>query len=352
MFSGGFSDRKIVLLCEGNFGVIESKIASAFIRYNEEQCVAVINTEYAGQNVSDVLGWGHGIPIVATFAEAFKYEPDTLLIGVSVQGNSFPEAWRPFLVEAISNKLDIVAGLNFKLNDDAEFAALAQEHQVKLIDTKSVPQDIDLSRGRAENVDALIIHTVGTDCRVGKKTTALELTLEAKKRGIKANFGATGQTGIMISGTGICVDSVIVDFLGGATEKVVLDAAEGADWAVIEGQASIAHPAFAGGTMGMLYGAMPDALILCHHHNREKHYGYERPIPALQDLIEMYETVTKLSKPAKVVGVSLNTYPLSDEEAKVAIAELERELNLPVTDTVKFGAGKLVDALIDFEKNK
>lgn len=350
MFQGGFSERKIALLCEGNFGVIESKIASAFIRYNEEQCVAVINSQFAGQNVSDVLGWGHGIPIVSSFEEVLRFQPDMLLIGVSMQGNSFPELWRHPVCAAIQNGLDVVAGLNYKLNDDREFAALAEQYGVKLIDTKAVPNNFPLSQGRAADVSAFIIHTVGTDCRVGKKTTALEITIEAKKRGTQANFGATGQTGIMISGTGICVDSVIGDYIGGAAEKVTLDASEGAEWAVIEGQGSITHPSFSGVTMGMLYGVMPDALVLCHHLGREKHYGSERPIADLSELIKMYEYITRLSKPAKVVAISLNTYPVSEKEAEVAIAGLEAKLGLPVTDPVKFGSAKIVDALEAFQR--
>ncbi|MCV2884444.1 DUF1611 domain-containing protein [Aestuariibacter sp. AA17] len=345
MLSEQYKNKRIVIMCEGNFGVVQSKIASAFIKYNEPQCVAVINSEYAGKDVSEILGWGEGIPIVGTFEEARAFHPDTMLIGVTIQGKKFPAEWRPIIKDAISAELDIIAGLVYKLNEDEEFAELAKKFNVTLTDTKTVPSNVPVGRGIADEVEAFVVHTVGSDCRVGKKSTAIEIALEAKRRNIAANFGATGQTGIMLTGSGLCIDSVVVDFLGGAMEQVVLETAKGADWAIIEGQGALTHPGFGGVTCQVIQSAVPDAMILCHHVNREFIYGTQTPIPSLQEVIERVEYITKYTKPAKVVGISLNTHPMNAEEAALEVAKVERELGLPTTDPYKFGVGKLVDAL-------
>lgn len=350
MIPANINERRFVLLCEGAFGVIESKVASAFIRYHEERCVAVVNSEHAGCMVSDVIGWGRNIPVVASVAEAIAFQPDTLIIGVSVQGKSLPESWRLALREAIQAKLDVLSGLNYYLTEDPEFVQLAKDNGTTLYDTKKVELDIPLSKARVLDLDTFVIQTVGSDCRVGKKTTALEITHEARNRGINANFGATGQTGIMISGSGVCVDSVQVDFLGGATEKVVLDASQGAEWTVVEGQGSITHPSFAGGTVGMLYGSMPQAMVFCHHHGRECYYGTDLKIPSFETLIDLHHTLTRINRPSKVVGVSLNTYPLDNAQAEREIKTLEDRLQLPVTDPVKFGVANLVDAIAEYQK--
>lgn len=337
---------KVVLLCEGKFGVIESKIASAFIRFQEKKCVAVINSKFMGKSCNEILGWGEGIPILGKLEESLIFKPDTLLIGVSIQGNHFPEEWRESIITAIKNGINIISGLNYMLNEDKEFFSLSEKYGVVLVDAKKPLGEFNLSDCKVNSIDDFIIHTVGTDARVGKKTTSLEIAKEGESRGINTTFAATGQTGIMISGKGVCVDSVIGDYISGAAEQLVLDSSSKKEhWIVVEGQGALLHPAFSGVTLSLLYGAMPHKLVLCHHYNRTKYYGREQVIPPIEEVIKMYESITKFSRQAEVVAISLNCYPLSDKEASVVIKELEDRLSLPVTDVVKFGASKIVNKL-------
>ncbi|MCS6861533.1 MAG: DUF1611 domain-containing protein [Abditibacteriales bacterium] len=339
------AERRIVILAEGSFGVLESKTAAGYLRYHPHSCVAVLDSTKAGRDVGDVLGYAHGIPIVATLEEALPFNPDVLLIGIAPPGGQLPDSWRPLIRQAIQNKMDIVSGLHFFFSRDAEFAPLAQAHGVDLWDVRQPPPDLPVATCRAATVKARTILTVGSDARVGKKITALEIAAEARRRGINAQFIATGQTGIMISGYGICVDAVVADFIAGAAECLVVDNADHFDWLVLEGQGSIIHPGYSGVTLGLLHGAMPDALILCHQAQLQHIKRYPQPIPPLRELVRLYEHIAQPVKPTRVVGISLNCFHLSDAEAQEEIRQAEEATGLPATDVVKFGAGKLVEAI-------
>src|SRR5438445_468888 len=191
---------------------------------------------------------------------------------------------------------------------------------------------------------------VGSDCATGKMTAALELDREAQKRGLNSAFVATGQTGIMISGNGLPADRIISDFVAGMVEEMVLDLSNQHDWVFVEGQGALNHPGYSPVTLGLIHGAMPDAMIFSHLAGSKTIEGYAHcPLPPLPQLVQLNEqmvNVIRPERPCKVVGLALMTIHLSEQEARDAIKQAEDETGLPTTDVVRFGAGKLMDALI------
>ncbi|UCF79721.1 MAG: DUF1611 domain-containing protein [Candidatus Eiseniibacteriota bacterium] len=338
---------RLVILAEGAFGVLGSKTATCVIRHRQEEVVAVIDSTQTGRTVEEILGFGGPIPIVADLAEAMKYSPDSLLIGIAPKGGVLPGEWRVVLKEAISRGLDVYSGMHTFIGSDGEFAQLAGQKGTTLVDLRDVPDDIPVARCLAAGVDAFVVLTVGTDCATGKMTVALEMTNEAARRGLKAHFAPTGQTGIYIAREGIAVDRVIGDFVAGAAERLVLEGAKGNDLVFVEGQGSIFHPGYSGVALAMLHGALPDALILCHQPTRKFVSDYEVPIVPLGEAIRIHDAISAVVKHAPVVGIALNCYDLTEEQTLSEIEKVEKETGVPTTDCVKFGAGKLVDAVIE-----
>jgi uncharacterized NAD-dependent epimerase/dehydratase family protein len=189
---------------------------------------------------------------------------------------------------------------------------------------------------------------VGSDCAIGKMTVALELDREAARRGIRSEFVPTGQTGIAIAGWGISIDAVVADFIAGASEQLVLEAVQrGGELLLVEGQGSLLHPAYSGVTLGLIHGSAPHGYVLCHKAGERYVDGDERyPIPRLSELVELHERISLLARPAKVLAVALNTRDQTDDEARAAIAAAETDTGLPADDPVRFGAGKLLDAIV------
>jgi uncharacterized NAD-dependent epimerase/dehydratase family protein len=207
-----------------------------------------------------------------------------------------------------------------------------------------VPENLDCSKNIAKDTKCHRVLTVGSDANLGKMSVSLELTAEAKRRGWDAEFLATGQTGILIAGSGICVDRVISDFVNGAIEVEVLKR-RNREILFIEGQGSIDHPAYSGVSLGLLHGCAPDAMILCHCPTRKVTRSVETAILPLPRLVELHEKLAQVLCPSKVVGVGLNTYGMSDAAAHAAVEEAEKETGLPATDVFRFGGAKLMDAL-------
>ncbi len=338
--------RRVVVFCEGKFGPTSSKVATSYLRYCSDDCVAVIDSTQAGSDVHEILGYGAGIPIVASLDEARQYRPEVFMVGVGLFNNALPAQWRATIRQALELGMDIVAGLHFRLSHDPEFAQLAQRHGCHIWDTKEPPTDLRTSHNRVLAQPNFIIHTVGSDCRVGKKTTSIEIVAECERRGQSATMAATGQSGIYISGQGIAVDAVPADFIAGAAEQLVLEACEVAPWVVVEGQGAISHPAYSGVTLGLLHGAMPEALILCHQTQLEHHKDWaDNQVRPLKELITIYEQLASYLRKATVVAISVNCDGMSESDAEQYLAHIEQATGLPTTDVILFGAGKLVDAL-------
>jgi uncharacterized NAD-dependent epimerase/dehydratase family protein len=345
--------RRIAILAEGSFSYEGAKTAIGILRYSQDTVVAILDSTRAGQDAAvalgDPTGLGRGIPVVADVAEVLRYTPDTLVIGIAPVGGKLPEIWRTHLRAALSARLNIISGLHTLLGDDAELAALAREHGATIWDVRKPADDLAMRirRGTPHRPGSHVVYFCGTDCNVGKMTAAVELDLEARRRGLSSVFAATGQTGIMIAGRGIPADRFISDFESGGVEALVLECSEQAEWVFVEGQGALGHPAYSAVTLGLLHGAAPDLLVLCHQAGRTRIREYEEtPIPSLTLARQMYETAAAWLKPAPVVCVALNTFGMREKEARAAVTIAEYETGLPTSDPVRFGAGPLVDALL------
>jgi uncharacterized NAD-dependent epimerase/dehydratase family protein len=305
--------------------------------------VAVIDSQHAGRTLGEVLGFEHPAPIVGSLTAALAWSPSGLLIGIAPRGGGLPPAWRAVIREAIAAELDVVSGLHVFLADDPELGPLARARGVELVDLRRPPAALRLPReagAAGPHPRPFVLLTVGSDCNVGKMTAALEITRAARAAGIEAAFGATGQTGILLAGRGIAVDRVISDFVAGAAEQII-DELGPVEWAVVEGQGSLIHPAYSGVTLGLLHGSRPDAMILCHHVGRTRIDGYGVPLPPLRELVRLYETAAGWVQRAPVVGLALNGVGAEPGALAALAAQFEAETGLPAADPL-IGAERLV----------
>src|SRR4051794_2149813 len=341
---------RYLIIADGDFGPMTSKTANSVIRYQPERVVSVLDRRLAGRTVESVLGFGGAIPIVDSIEEGLAPGPDAVLIGIAPLGGRLPEEWRAWLAQALDRGCDLWNGLHTFLADDPLLAAKAAANGRRIHDLRRPPANLPIASGLAKAVEPIVVLTVGTDCNVGKMTAQLQLSQELNRRGARTRFVATGQTGIMIEGWGIAVDAVVADFIAGAAERLVLEGAKDADVVLVEGQGSINHPGYSGVTLGLMHGSCPDALILCHQSTREYIGDYRQAawlrIPPLTEYIRLYEAIGSAVHPTKVIGISLNTFDMTDAEARRACELAAAETGLPATDPVRFDSGPLVDAII------
>ncbi|QHS17572.1 DUF1611 domain-containing protein [Halopenitus persicus] len=351
-------DQRIAILAHEMFPD-RAKTALGVMRYGDQEVAAVLDRETAGTRVHDHLVESDAAtiddaPIAATFDDALELAGgpgddgiDALLIGIAPIGGGLDDSWRADIRAAIEAGCDVIAGLHSFLNEDEEFATLAAEHGVDLVDVRDPHEGLGVAEGRAGEVDADVVCTVGTDCSVGKMTATMEIVAAARDRGIDAAVIPTGQTGILIEGWGNPIDRVISDFTAGAVEEMILEKGDEHDLLVVEGQGSIVHPAYSAVTCGILHGSMPDALVLCHAAGREAVHGYESfELPAIPEYVDLYESLSAPVADADVVAGALNTKDVADDEtARAAVADLEDGIRAPATDPVRFGAEAIVDAI-------
>lgn len=342
---------RFLIVADGQFGPITSKTANSCIRYFPERIVAVFDRAEAGKTAEQVLGFGGGIPVIGDFDRGLALGPTALLIGIAPLGGQLPAEWRGWVRAALGRGVEIWNGLHTFLGDDPEFARLAHAKGVAIHDVRKPPAALPVADGRAAEVAAYVVLTVGSDCNVGKMTAQLQLRDALVQRGHRTRFAATGQTGIFIEGWGIAVDAVVADFIAGAAEALVLRAAADADIVLVEGQGSLVHPGYSGVTLGLLHGACPDGLILCHQTTRDfiGDYHGRAPwvrIPPLPDLVALYERAARPVRPTKVLGIALNTFDLNEAQAREAVARAAAATGLPATDPVRFDPSPLVDAIV------
>ncbi len=270
-----------------------------------------------------------------------------LVIGVANTGGVIKPNWVPSLVAALEAGLDIVSGMHARLGELRELRAAADRLGRRLIDVRQPPSNIPVATGRKRSGKRLL--TVGTDCALGKKYTALAIEGALRRRGVDADFRATGQTGIMIAGSGMPMDAVISDFVAGAAEVLSPEAAPD-HWDVIEGQGSLFHPAYAGVSLGLLHGSQPDVIVLCHEPGREHLLGYpDFRTPPLEEAIALHLRMGALTNPQiRCAGVSFNTSTLPPAEAAAVIQRASESLNLPVADPMRGGAAfeRLIEACL------
>ncbi|WP_308910779.1 DUF1611 domain-containing protein [Pseudokordiimonas caeni] len=284
-----------------------------------------------------------GLPDM-TVAEAKAAGIRSLVIGTALVGGRIPDDWLDILEEAVLLGLDIVAGVHSRLADIERLAKAAAKSGASLIDVRVPPPVLPVGTGKKRSGKRLL--TVGTDCAVGKKYTALQLEKDMRRAGLKADFRASGQTGIMIAGQGLPIDAVISDFVSGAAELLSPD--NDADhWDVIEGQGGIFHPGYSAVTMGLLVGSQPDAFVVCHEAGRTHIEGWEDfPLPTIEAVIERTILIGQLTNPnITCAGVSVNTSSLSADERGKYLADLSERLGLPCVDALKTGTDAIVARL-------
>lgn len=373
------TETPVVILADGYFGTSVAKLATGTLRYGKWPVVAIIDSTQAGKTVGEVISNLSNtpvanVPVIADLSEIKtkkRQSPKAMILGTAPIGGKMPDHWHAILSEAIeSYGLHLISGMHQFLNEDKTLADLAKKKKTKIWDVRN-PDCYDyskwwlISEHKPRPIHVKVITMVGSDCSVGKMFTALELTQQARERGINAEFVATGQTGIVITGRGVPLDRVIADYMAGMMESCMFETIEAnqkqhpnADhlWLFIEGQGSLLHPAYSGVTMGLLHGSRPDAMILCHNPSISTiKGGYQTPIPNLKTLIDIYEqaaawtcgtgNTTPIYPHPKILGLSFNTSAQSEEEAAMSIKQATQETNLPTTDPVRFGLSNILDGL-------
>jgi uncharacterized NAD-dependent epimerase/dehydratase family protein len=285
-----------------------------------------------------------GLPDMAV-AEAAAAGAKTMIIGIAKAGGVIPDNWTETIVAALDAGMDVASGMHTRLASIAPIAEAAERNGRNLFDARHSTRTFSVGTG--EKRRGLRLLPVGTDCSCGKMYTALALEREMKARGMKADFRATGQSGIFIAGDGVAVDAVVADFIAGAIEWLSPDNDED-HWDLIEGQGSLFHPSFAGVSLGLLHGAQPDALVLCHEPTRKHMRALPgRALPSLADCIEANLQAARLTNPeVRFVGIAMDTSRLSADQRKATLAAAEAELGLPCVDPVATGVGPIVDGLV------
>jgi uncharacterized NAD-dependent epimerase/dehydratase family protein len=313
---------------------LAAKTAAGIVDWRADYCLGQIRLTgcKADLGISDM-----------TIAEAVAKGARTLVVGVVNAGGVLPEHWIGVILEALDAGLDVASGLHTRLGSIPAIAEAAQRQGRQLFDVRHSDQHFATGKGIKRSGRRLL--TVGTDCSVGKKYTALALEKEMRARGMKADFCATGQTGVFISGRGVAIDAVVADFIAGAAEWLS-PAAASDHWDLIEGQGSLFHPSFAGVTMGLLHGAQPDVFVVCHEPTRTQMRGVERALPTIEEVIDLTIRCGRITNPAiQALGIAINTHAYGEAEARAYLESVSQTHGLPATDPIRFGVTSLVDAL-------
>lgn len=354
---------RVAILAEGLFTRATAKTAIGVLRYATYQTVAVVDSTRAGTDAADHVAVGRGVPVVATVDDAIARGADVLLIGTAAAGGRIPDAYRPFLSRALERGVAVWNGLHERVLSDPRLAEAATRGNASVRELREPPADLPIGGHRRPREGATVVLTVGSDAAVGKMTASLEIVAALRRKGEKTAFVATGQTGIAIAGEGVSVDAVVGDFIAGVAERMVCDAAEHADWVIVEGQGSLTHPGFSGVTLGLLHGAGPDLMVLCHDAMRWTMKGYGAsglPIRPLRDLVRIYEEAAAWRRPpgypaARVAAVALNTGGMGndDSSSEAALSHIRSAASgtrLPAADPIRegtAGADRLARALIN-----
>jgi uncharacterized NAD-dependent epimerase/dehydratase family protein len=313
---------------------LAAKTAQGVVDWRPEWCVGQLRLKgcKADCGISDL-----------SIGEAHAKGAKTMIVGVVNAGGVLPDHWVARIVEALDAGLDVATGLHKRLGSVPEIAAAAKRNGHRLHDVRYT--DMIFATGKGVKRPGLRLLTVGTDCSVGKKYTALAIDQEMRRRGLKSDFRATGQTGVLISGRGLALDAVIADFISGAAEWLAPD--NDADhWDIVEGQGSLFHPSFAGVTLGLLHGAQPDVFVVCHEPTRKTMRGVTHPLPSIGEVIERTIVDGKLTNPKiACIGIAVNTEHLEEDAAISLLDRTGKEHSLPCVDPIRTGVGPIVDRL-------
>jgi len=339
----------LAILTRGLLAESWAKTAHGVLRYAERPVAAVVDARHAGQRVTDVVPFARrDVPVVATVEEAHGLGARAALVGIAPLGGRLDAALRAELLAALALGMDAEAGLHTLLRDDPDLAEAARASGATLRDLREAPADLGVPPpGRMRPPGLRVIHSVGTDCAIGKKVTTLELHAAARARGHRSVFVPTGQTGVAIAGWGIAVDHVVADYVAGAGDRLVAEGAERGDLLFVEGQGSLLHPAYAGVTLGLLHGSAPDALVLVHRAGARQIFDYpEVALPPLGEVVALVERLAAPVRPAKVAAVAVNTGGLDAAAARRAIEQARAQTGLPAGDVARGDADALLDAVL------
>ena len=343
------NDKRYAILVEGQFNSRESKTANALLRFAPASAVALIDSTQSGKPAQEVLGYGGDVPVCGTFQESLNYSPNTLLIGIAPMSGRLPEEWRSIILDAMGEGLDIVSGLHTFIGDDSEFAAAAGENEVSITDLRKPPLNLSVSEDMWRKRTSYVALTVGTDVAIGKMTTLLQLLGYLEDKPLNTAFVATGQTGLLFTEYGVCIDAIVSDFVAGSIESEIMKLDSDHDLLLVEGQGSLFHQGYSGVTLGLIHGVMPDGILICHEPARKVN-DYDTKMPTLTESIAMHEAVIHPFRKVDMIGVSLYTAEQNEEEALDSIRKAEEETGLPADDPVRFGPEKLGEAIINSVK--
>jgi len=311
------------------------KIANSIVDWRPELCV--------GETALPDCTITKGLPRL-TPAEARERGARTLIVCANNEGGFLEPQWIPVVLDALEAGLDVASGMHERLGSIPEVAAGARAAGRRLIDVRHTDEKLKTGNGRKRSGQRLL--TVGTECSVGKMYTALAIEKEMRSRDRDARFVATGQCGILVSGAGIAIDCVVADFIAGAAERLTPDNDPG-HWDIVEGQGSLAHPAFAGVTLGLVHGSQPDALVMCHYEGRPHMRGLpDYPLPGIEEAMDMHLRAARVTnRNARFVGVSVNTSALPAADSEAVLARYAAQTGLPCVDPLRTGVAAIVDRL-------
>ena len=339
-------DRLVIFMHNGLKGA-KGKTGISLLRYSPNDIVAVVDETAVGESVLALTGLDREVPIVRSVEEAIAFNPNVLAIGLAPSGGRLPEPWYDEVKRAVAAGLSVMNGLHTQMNQDPEIQSLVQPGQW-VWDMRLEPEGLEIGGGRARLLGCDRVLTVGTDMAVGKMSTSLEFNKAAKAQGLKSKLIATGQTGLMLGEDGIALDAIRVDYAAGAVEQAVIRHGADHDILFIEGQGSLLNPGSTA-TLPLLRGTQPTHLILVHKASMThlQHFS-DFEIPPLSKVVALYESTVSAGgtfAATPVVGIALNTFGLTEKEARHAIAAASAETNLPCTDVVRFGAELLLAAI-------
>jgi uncharacterized NAD-dependent epimerase/dehydratase family protein len=347
----------VVLLQHGGLDNLSGKTGLAMLRYRHGPIVAVIDPAHAGENLRAITGIDRAVPVVADMAAALAFGPEVAVVGLAPSGGRLPAEMEADVLVALEGGLNLASGLHSRLGDDPRFAAACRRPGQWIWDLRREPDGLEVATARCAALPCRRLLAVGSDMAVGKMSACLELAAAARCRGLDARFVGTGQAGILISGQGVALDAVRVDYAAGAVETAVLQAADNAGpeaLMLVEGQGSLCHPGSTA-TLPLLRGSQPSDLLLVHRagqtHVRTRPGAAPVAIPPLPEVIATLEALAALGRPdghrPRVKAVALNTAQLNPEEAAASIRKTAALTGLPCADPVRQGGGILLAALVD-----
>ena len=314
------------------------------IRYRPDEVVAVIDREKVGSSCEKEVGVGGDTPVLSDFNASLHLEPDTLVIGNATQGGFITEEYRQEIANALNSGCDVISGMHQFLNDDEHLKELAKQNNVKLIDLRMPPEPPHFPTGSWQKRKIPVLLIVGTDCDTGKMTSAWEISKRLIERGRKIEFIGTGQTGILLSGSGVPIDAVKADFMAGEIEHLIDNVPKDTELVIVEGQGSLTNQFYAGVTLGLMHGAMPDYMLMTHDPSRDLDVT-DFPMTSMRHVMNLHIDLMNAFKESKFIGINLLTFAFEEEKALDVINKSQEDFGIETTDLIRFGNRGLIDAV-------